>query len=362
VDDAGNQGNTSFYWTYDTTKPTMVITSDDSNNDDEMSLNLIFTISENTESFEASDVTVSGGYLESFSGFGNRYTATLRATETIVSVLVNTDRFTDYAGNANDAVDSFDLIFDTTHPTVSITATEGASPFTSNHNVLNLKFSISEDTTDFEQSDVTLSGGTLSSFQGQDRTYMAQFTPNSDEATTTIQITYNKFHDAAGNGNYESNVFEWTPDYTSPSIQIKSPQGVSGFTSNDDTLSLEFVTSEHLHSFGAHDIKVGGGIITSFEMSHFEKVSSTTWGQFCDGTGTVMSSLTTEEACRNGCTASNDCDAFTFITNLNCASNRCEFLSSDCSVILTTGCTYYLCVCVSLSLSLFHTYAYSHQK
>ena len=185
------------------TKPSMVITAeegDSGSTSNVQNLNLIFTVSEDTESFEFSDISVSGGTLSSFAGSGSRYTATLVGNADIAKVQVENNKFTDFAGNANSAVE-FIYNIDTVHPTVTIEATEGISGFSSNDDSLNLQFTVSEDTVDFEQSDITASGGVLSSFQGSGRVYIAVFTPNSNSVETSIQINHNMFHDTVGNGN-----------------------------------------------------------------------------------------------------------------------------------------------------------------
>ena len=181
----------------------MVITAeegDSGSTSNVQNLNLIFTVSEDTESFEVSDISVSGGTLTSFTGSGNRYTAILVGNADVMSVQVDNNKFTDLAGNSNSAAD-FIFYIDRVHPHVTIEATQGISGFSSNDNALNLVFTVSEDTVDFEQSDISVSGGDLSSFQGSGRVFFAVFTPNSNNVETTIQINHNMFHDTVGNGN-----------------------------------------------------------------------------------------------------------------------------------------------------------------
>ena len=90
------------------TKPSMVITAeegDSGSTSNVQNLNLIFTVSEDTESFEVYDISVSGGTLTSFTGSGNRYTAILDCDADVVSVRVEDSTFTDFAGNSNSAAD-----------------------------------------------------------------------------------------------------------------------------------------------------------------------------------------------------------------------------------------------------------------
>ena len=72
---------------------------------------------------------------------------------------------------------------------MAITAVNGSSSAvsdgsTTNDATLTVTFTSSAATTNFVVGDVTVSGGTLSSFSGSGTTYTATFTPTADGATT----------------------------------------------------------------------------------------------------------------------------------------------------------------------------------
>ena len=62
-------------------------------------------------------------------------------------------------------------------------------------------FTLSEASTDFTASDVTVTGGTLSNFQGSGTSYTATFTPTAGATSASIAVASDKFTDAAGNAN-----------------------------------------------------------------------------------------------------------------------------------------------------------------
>ena len=276
-DSAGNvnvESNT-FEWTYDTTSPTITLTvaegfSGFTSND--ASISLTFTLSESTSDFTSEDVTVTGGgTLSSFTGSGTTYTATLTpSTEGQQSIKVASGVYTDLAGNVNVESNTFEWTYDTTSPTITITAAEGSSGFISNDASIRLTFTPSESTIDFTSEDVTVTGGgTLSSFTGSGTTYTATLTP-STEGLQSIKVAANAYSDLAGNSNdnVESNIFEWTYDVSSPTITITAAEGSSGFISNDASISLTFTLSESTSDFTSEDVTVtGGGTLTSFTGS-----------------------------------------------------------------------------------------------
>ena len=79
-----------------------------------------------------------------------------------------------------------------------------------------MTFTSSEITTNFVVTDISVSGGSLSSFTGSNKVYTATFTPSQD-GDCTINVDANKFTDAAGNGNSAATEFNWKYDSTVPS-------------------------------------------------------------------------------------------------------------------------------------------------
>jgi len=79
---------------------------------------------------------------------------------------------------------------------MTITASEGSDPFTSNDATLSLTFTSSEATADFVKADITVPNGTLGSLSDTSTTvYTATFTPTADGAAT-IDVADSAFTDA----------------------------------------------------------------------------------------------------------------------------------------------------------------------
>ena len=118
----------------------------------------------------------------------------LEATTNFVvgDITVSGGAFTDAAGNNNTAATQFNWTYDTTTPTMVITASEVSDGGTSNDGTLSLIFTSSESTNNFLVGDITVNGGALSSFAGSGTTYTATFTP-SGAGATTIDVASSKF-------------------------------------------------------------------------------------------------------------------------------------------------------------------------
>ena len=112
----------------------------------------------------------------------------------------------DVAGNAASTSQSHSTVtLNDLRPTMAITAVNGSSSAvsdgsTTNDATLTVTFTSSASTSDFVVGDVTVSGGSLSSFSGSGITYTATFTPTADGATT-IDVAAGAFTDASGYSN-----------------------------------------------------------------------------------------------------------------------------------------------------------------
>ena len=249
--------------------PTMVITAAegaDGFTSDDATLSLTFTSSEATTFFAVGDITVTNGALSSFSATSTTvYTATFTPTsDGAVTIDVAADTFSDASNNNNTAADQFNWTYDTTGPTMTITAAEGIDGFTSGDATLSLTFTSNEATTNFEIGDISVSNGTLSSFVAVSNTvYTATLTPIA-AGEVTIDVAAATFTDATSNNNTAAVQFNWFYDNTGPTMAITAAEGADGFSSNDATLSLTFTSNEATTNFEIGDISVSNGTLSSF--------------------------------------------------------------------------------------------------
>lgn len=103
---------------------------------------------------------------------------------------------------------------DLTPPSMTITAAgDNNIPVDNNTTTrdssITLTFTSSESTTDFVETDISYTNGSLSNFAGSGSIYTATFTP-SHQGACTIRVIAGKYADAAGNFNTESETFTWT--------------------------------------------------------------------------------------------------------------------------------------------------------
>ena len=267
----------------DTAAPTIAVTSSASSLSASQTASITFTLSESSSNFAASDVTVSGGTLSNFSGSGTTYTALFTPTAnstTSVVVRVASGVFSDAAGNVNaDGSDSNNSVTmsvntvqtDTTAPTIAITS---SATSLSGTQTATLTFNLSESSSNFTASDITVSGGTLSNFNGSGASYTALFTPTANSTTNgVVRVASGVFSDAAGNLNADgadSNNTVTMAVNTVPSDTVAPTIAVSSNTaslSGSQTATITLTLSESSSNFAASDVTVSGGTLSNFSGS-----------------------------------------------------------------------------------------------
>ena len=279
-----NLSATQFVWTHDISGPsiTMRVTDgldeiSDGSKTNDPALILTFSMSEPTLGFDVSDIVLDGGTVSNFNTLSTtEYSAIFTPTrESTVSISVNAESFTDAFGNFNADSINYTWTYDITRPNMIITAKAGPHKVKNNSTTGNPKlkvtFTVNEATTDFEEEDITVTGGAISNFTAVSRkVYTAVFTPFK-EGLTTINVHPKRFTDKAGNlGRAAAKRYNWTYKTSGPSITISATNGVdevvTGSTTIDPSLEVTFTTSEKTIGFSVDDLSASGGEFSNFQI------------------------------------------------------------------------------------------------
>ncbi len=256
----------------DTVIPTIMLTSPPTALKAGETATITFALSEASADFVIGDISVTGGTLNNFTGSGANYSATFTPTAnstTPANISVASGAFRDLALNANndgaDANNKVSMTINTIRPTVALSSND--TNLTAGETAT-ITFTLSEASTDFVESDITLTGGTLSSFSGSGISYTATFTPDVSATTATVSVTNDKFKNAAGNTNKDgaetNNSVSMSMDTTVPTIAISSS---SATLKAGETATITFTLSEASSDFVEADVDVTGGALSNFTGS-----------------------------------------------------------------------------------------------
>ena len=174
--------------------------------------------------------------------------------------------------------------YDTTPPTVTVDIVDASLNDGDNNSLVTFEFS--EDVTGFADSDVSVSGGTLSNFSGSGSSYQATFTADDAvETTGSVSVAAASYSDVAGNdGGAGSDTV--TIDTKNPTVGITFDN--SPLTSQNFSTTVTFQFSETVSGFTASDVTLTKGVLSNFTSVNGDTYTATfTPTDFQSPTGTV---------------------------------------------------------------------------
>jgi uncharacterized delta-60 repeat protein len=198
----------------DTTRPTIVISTYKSRLKAGETALISFNLSEVATDFELTDITVTEGTLSNFSGSGTNYSAiyTPNAKSSTTGTLrVGDNKFSDEAGNWNkvgkDDNNNLFFIINTFDPIISIS---NHRSFLGQGETPTITFSLTAPSTNFDITDILITGGTLSNFKGSGTSYSALLTPTGSNYCI-VYVPDNRFTFDGGYGNQASSHYLFVP-------------------------------------------------------------------------------------------------------------------------------------------------------
>ena len=250
-DDANNRGppaerDKTFPWrTVDTTPPDVSVTGPSSVSST-AEISITFTWTESVTGFESSDITVIGGTPGTLSGNGISYTLPVTPTGGVdVIVTVESGSAEDPANNRGppaDVSNTFPWVtLDNTPPDVTITVPSTIS----NTSAFPVTFAWSEPVIGFENSDVTVSGGTKNSFSGSGDSYSLEITPTGG-TDVVVTVPASSVEDDANNQGptvERSATISWVTVII-PTVSLSAPNTVD----EGDAITITASLSEVLPS------------------------------------------------------------------------------------------------------------------
>ena len=117
----------------------------------------------------------------------------------------------------------------------------------------------SEAVTGFEQSEITVTNGTVSSFNGSGTSYTAEITPSASGAVT-VEVAADVAEDGGGTGNEAAVAFIIEADLERPEVTIEGPTEPVGLAGFEVTITF----SEPVTGFELEDIQVTNGTASNF--------------------------------------------------------------------------------------------------
>ena len=194
----GNTASNTLTRTYDSTNPSVVLSTTASDPTNVSPIPVTATFSESVTGFAIGDITVTNGVASNLAGSGAVYTFDVTPSSNgLVSIDVDADVAIDTSGNGNTAAATLSITYDTESPSVELSTT---SSDPTNVSPIPVTATFSEDVTGFELSDITVTNGVASNLAGSGAVYTFDVTPFSN-GLVSVDVDADVAQDAAGNGN-----------------------------------------------------------------------------------------------------------------------------------------------------------------
>jgi large repetitive protein len=260
-----NAASTALSISYDTAGPTISIARSGSGSlKSTQTSTITFTLSEASSTFAAEDITVAGGSIGTLTSTSSTvysvvFTPTANTQSGTGSISVNGAKFTDTIGNDNTASTALSISYDTAAPTVTI-ARAGSGSLKSGQTET-LTFTLSETSSTFVTSDVTVTGGAIGSLSGSGTSYTATFTPtsNTQSGTGSISVDGAKFTDTIGNDNTASTALSINYDTAAPTVSNVTSSTANGTIGIGSTVSIQIAFSEAVTVSGTPQLTLETG-------------------------------------------------------------------------------------------------------
>ncbi len=176
------------------------------------------------------------------------------------------------------------MTIDTLNPTLAVDIVNASLNDGTNSSLVSFEFS--EDVAGFDNSDVNVSGGTLSDFTLVDgSSYTAIFTADDAvETTGSVSVAAASYTDVAGkDGGAGSDTV--TIDTLNPTVGINFASQL--LTGQNFSTTVTFQFSEAVSGFAASDVTLTNGVLSNFTGSGSSYTATFTATNFQSATGTV---------------------------------------------------------------------------
>lgn len=257
-----NTGSSVVTVTYDTTAPTVSLSSLVGGSFNTSSFTVAISLSEAASDFDVSDITVGNGTLSNFSGSGTSYSVDVSPiAEGDVEVSVASGSAHDLAGNGTLGSNTLSRTYDVTGPMVVVSST---STLSTNLNPFVVIFTFNEGVYGFTVGDLNVTNGSASNFVAvSDTLYTVDVQPAA-EGVVEISVVGGVAQDSAGNDTIASAAFSRIYDETSPTVTLSS---TAPAVTNTSIIPIVITFNEDVTGFGSADISVTNGTVSSLSGS-----------------------------------------------------------------------------------------------
>jgi hypothetical protein len=261
---SSNAGQVKAYKVFvpDTTPPTVVLSFAGGESSAESPFSITITFDEEVEGFEASDLTIENGEVNSIGTTDNIvFTATITpesAGEVTIQLLA--DAVTDLAGNGNVASNELVILFSPVRPEVVILPDGGKTLFNAPFNVT---ITFTKEMQNFVATDINVTNGSVSNLSTEDNKIFTGLITPVNNGEVIINIAEGVAQTSQGGANLAAEEVKAIFDNIPPSAVFKDVP--TSIMASGAIITLEF--SEEVPGFDKGDITINNATIGEFNTA-----------------------------------------------------------------------------------------------
>ena len=286
---------------YDGVPPTVALSSNETSPTNADPIPVEIDFSEDVTGFEEGDIVVDGGAASDFAGSGSSYSVDITPDDDgTITVDVDAGVAQDEAGNDNEAASQFNIVSNTSQPTVTVSTDNE----TTNLPVIPITITFSEEMDDFTHNHLNVDGGSVDSGSFDEVStgvfevnIIPQNTSAGQNYDIIIDIPENATFDLAGNGNLASDDLVIDYDTTPLTVEIASDE--EEFT-NESSFDATISFNKPAPDFAIGDITESNATLSNFSANAEEDEFTVTVSPDSEGEVTLdVAADVTQDAAGN---------------------------------------------------------------
>ena len=270
TDSAGNKNaydSNVFDWVFTSSDLLATLTSNEITNGDSYvnnSITMTLTTSLDIVEFVAADVTCTNGVVSNVDFATKTFTVTSSSANSETTIKISAGSIQTAQGVTNIESNTFSWTYAPPIPTLVIESAQIDDGDYTNVSPIDFTLTFDQASVVFDQNNLDVSNGSITSFSGSGTTYQVSVTPDS-EGEIILSLPEDQAY-VTNNGDHYNDIsynYQWNYDSTKPSITIDSTLVTQDASSTLTKINLNITSDKNISGLEITDFDVSNAVISS---------------------------------------------------------------------------------------------------
>ena len=275
TDAAGNKNvydSNVFEWLFTSNELLVSLASNEITNGASFTSNAItmtLTTSDTIVDFVEHDIVCTNGTITDVDSASQTFTVTSDSANTETTVKIAAGSVVTSLGVGNIESNLFTWTYSPPIPRLSIESTQVSEGGITNISPVDFTLTFDNSSVVFDQTNLNVSNGTVSTFSGSGANYQVGVTPSGSQCVIALGMSENQAY-VVDNGNHYNDVsynFEWTYDSVVPSFTIDSDFVALDASTSLTNINLNITSTKTVSGLSINDFDITNGVISTLSDS-----------------------------------------------------------------------------------------------